>query len=250
MIRFVASGVILLGVAWVTLHFFTKVGTADVVAYNEYTRMPNAGLGQLLAGDVVAVYADDEMERICDLNVDPSSLADSDRSASYVNTLAESLPLFETVAGLFRRILGIGGDESDTQTAFSTAKINFTGAERSLREVSSAPTPDACLCRVAKWLSQGTRVCTVNSALVETRVSSGSERVSRTLAVHLARHVNFVFPEVYEQCGVEYTAEAKIAEQQLCNDGSYRIPFDAMMRRQLNLIDERPFSPAVLRPAQ
>lgn len=249
MARILRSGaiiVILLAVGWMSLHFLTKVGTADVIAYNEFQRPAASGTRQLSAGDVVILYDNGDMMPICDLNLEQSKFADTDMTSSYVNTLAESLPFFARVAHTFGAISGNGKatKDLDTSPVFSSHLI-FQGKEFSLREISSAPITDTCQCEMAQWATRGIRVCTVNAAMVETRNIStpeGPKTSSRTVAVTLARHTNFVTPQQFENCKIEPTKESQVVQQRLCNDGQGQLPLDVRARRLLNLIDERPFS--------
>lgn len=249
MSRYIASTVVLLVVAWIGLYFATKVGRADVIVKNEYSRDTNAGLGQVSAGDVLVVYPDYSMEPLCDLNLDKASVATTTLSETYFNAFAESFSFFVTVMNQLYRIAGLGGGEDaggenavPVKYTSGHGQLRFFGKEESIREVSSAPTTDECLCKTARQLSLGRRVCTVNATLVETQLLAtavGPQASYRTIAVKLARHPNFVTAEKFKACGVDYTKEAKIAEQTLCNDGAYRFPLDAELRTRFGLIEKR-----------
>lgn len=242
----------LLFMSWIGLHFLTKVGPGDVIAYNSFQRSAPSGNRQLLAGDVVILYDNGDMVPICDLNLDQANFTDTDLTSFYVNTLAESLPFFERVATAFRKIATDKADSESPQGASRTepgAHLVFEGKERSLREVSSAPISDTCQCKMARWASRGIRVCTVNAALVETRHirrASGDQLASRTVAVTLARHTNYVMPAQFEACGIPVTPEAKLVQQSLCNEHD-ELPLDVRARRMLNLIAERPYTPIAAR---
>lgn len=247
MIRNIAIIVGLLMLGWVGLHFLTKVGTADVIAYNDFQRPAESGARQLLAGDSVVVYDDGHMERLCDLNLGAENFNETDLTSRYVNTLAEALPFFDRVATVFRRIVTDDAVQHGQDSGSVTGtRIDFVGKERSLREVEGAPTPQSCLCRMARFASLGNLVCTVNSALIQTVLAetpSGPQVSSKTVAVTLARHPVIFQSELLSACNVQPVAPAR---QSYCNDGEIDMPLDVWARQRLNLIDERPFTPVAL----
>ena len=249
MLRRLSLAVLLLAVAWIGLHYLTKVGKADVIAYKAYQRPAGPGHDGLLPGDVVVLYRDSAMEPICDLQLEADARRDAPLDSTYVNSLGQSLPFIVAVGNAFRGMLGLTPSDDAGPLAANAGQFSFSGFERSIDVEGVAGLSDACECRIARAAARGDRVCTINAALIESvrvpvsEAASGFQSVTRTVAVTLARHTNFLPEDRFAACGVPYGTAAQQVAQELCNDGEV-LPLDVQMRRRLNLIDEvaRPMS--------
>lgn len=249
MLRRLSLAVLLLAFAWIGLHYLTKVGKADVIAYKAYQRPAGPGHDGLLPGDVVVLYRDSAMEPICDLQLAADARHDAPLDSTYVNSLAHSVPFIVTVGNAFRGMMGLSPTDDAGPLAANAGEFSFSGFERSIDVEGVAGLSGACECRIARAAARGDRVCTINAALIESvRVpvsdaASGFQSVTRTVAVTLARHTNFLPEDRFAACGVIYGTAAQQVGQELCNDGEV-LPLDVQMRRRLNLIDEvaRPMS--------
>ena len=246
--------VLLLAGAWIGLHTLTKVGKADVIAYKAYQRPAGPGHDGLLPGDVVVLYRDSAMEPICDLQLEADARRDAPLDSTYVNSLGQSLPFIVAVGNAFRGMMGLSPTEDAGPLAAHAGQFSFSGFERSIDVEGAAGLSGACECRIARAAARGDRVCTINAALIESvRVPSadpatGVQTVTRTVAVTLARHTNFLPEERFAACNVVAGEAARQVQQELCNDGE-SLPLDVQVRRRLNLIEEvaRPVN-ASLRP--
>ena len=244
------AAVLLLAVSWVSLYYLTKVGKADVIAYREYQRAAGPGHDGYLPGDVVVLYRDGGMERICDLAVESEDRKFASLQSTYVNSLGQSLPFLVSVGHAFREILGLDNPDTSAPIDATSGEFSFSGFERSLSEIGQAGLSDSCACKIARWSARGERVCTINAALIESQrvpLQSGDsagpafQSLTRTVAVTLARHTNFLPEESYAGCGVEMSDRVRQVQQELCNDGE-TWPIDVRLRRMLNVIDEKPRS--------
>lgn len=247
--------VLLLAGAWIGLHYLTKVGKADVIAYKAYQRPAGPGHDGLLPGDVVVLYRDGAMEPICDLQLEADARRDAPLDSTYVNSLGQSLPFIVAVGNAFRGMMGLTPTDDAGPLAVNAGQFSFSGFERSIDVEGGAGLSGACECRIARAAARGDRVCTVNAALIEARdVPAGqagapdalrtvTRTVTRTVAVTLARHTNFLPEERFAACNVVAGEAARQVQQELCNDGE-SLPLDVQVRRRLNLIEEvaRPMS--------
>ncbi len=248
--------VLLLAGAWIGLHYLTKVGKADVIAYKAYQRPAGPGHDGLLPGDVVVLYRDGAMEPICDLQIGADARRVETLESTYVNTLGQSLPFIVAVGNAFRGMMGLTPTDDAGPLAAQAGQFSFSGFERSIDVEGAAGLSGSCECRIARAAARGDRVCTVNAALIEARdVPAGQagapdalRTVTRTVAVTLARHTNFLPEERFAACNVVAGEAARQVQQELCNDGE-SLPLDVQVRRRLNLIEEvaRPVN-ASLRP--
>ena len=246
--------VLLLAGAWIGLHTLTKVGKADVIAYKAYQRPAGPGHDGLLPGDVVVLYRDGAMEPICDLQIEADARRDAALESTYVNTLGQSLPFIVAVGNAFRGMMGLTPTDGADPLATPAGQFSFSGFERSIDVEGAAGLSGSCECRIARAAARGDRVCTVNAALIEARdlpagPSEGPRTVTRTVAVTLARHTNFLPEDRFAACGVGYDEAARQVQQELCNDGQ-SLPLDVQVRRRLNLIEEvaRPVSASLAPP--
>ena len=247
MLKTVSVSILLLAVSWMALHYLTKVGKADVIAYKAYQRPVGAGHYGFLPGDVVVLYQDGDMERICDLQLETETRKVDTLESTYVNSLGQSLPFLVAVGHAFRDMLGLPTPESGETVTATAGVFNFNGFERALNEVDHAGLSEQCACQIARRSFRGERVCTINAALIETRQVPTNLRGhdvqdfhTRTVAVTLARHTNYLPEQSFAACGFEFNDQAQRVQQELCNDGEV-LPLDVRMRRRLNLIEERPF---------
>lgn len=252
MFRYALYAGLLLATAWISLTYLTKVGAADVIAYKKYERPAGPGHAEFLPGDVVLLYDDGAMERLCDLQGDIPEDAQAWNS-TYVNSLGQSIPFVQSVFVAVRDLIGPKSGE-EVAAVVAAGSYRFNGLEQALGEVSSAGLPDDCACRIARWSNRGTRACTVNAALVETRIVQAEgvppQTLNRTVAVTLARHTNFLMDAQYEACGLTPNDQSRIVQQRLCNEGGEEaFPLDVRVRRRLNLIEELPQSSIPAFPA-
>lgn len=247
--------VLLLAGAWIGLHYLTKVGKADVIAYKAYQRPAGPGHDGLLPGDVVVLYRDGAMEPICDLQLEADARRDAPLDSTYVNSLGQSLPFIVAVGNAFRGMMGLTPTDDAGPLAANAGQFSFSGFERSIDVEGAAGLSGSCECRIARAAARGDRVCTINAALIEARdVPAGQagadalRTVTRTVAVTLARHTNFLPEERFAACNVVAGESVRQVQQELCNDGE-SLPLDVQVRRRLNLIEEvaRPVN-ASLRP--
>ncbi len=225
-----------LTVGWFAFYYLTKVSEPDIYAHN-YFKLP-VRAQPVRAGDIV-VLPDEPggMTRLCDLNLDTVQVSGAPVADYYYNSLRESLPRFSRYVAFLAGLVGAAPDAPLADDGKSG--IVFVGEKTALDLVESAPAmTESCECEMARAMSRGERVCTINASLVETRLFEG-QTVSTTVAVTLARHTNYVSEGKFAQCGVPFTRDAAIVQQMLCSDHD-ALPPDVKIRRRLNLIDKEP----------
>lgn len=216
--------------------FISDITRKDVIAANAFPLQVAAE--PLKAGDVVVATDRGGLSRICNAVVADNGFALEERSEIYYNRVQRIMAWTGGLAGSVGLMDPIKADN------ILRTSIPFVGNRSSLNNQQySYANPTACECAIARNLSRGDRVCAVNASLIETSEVLTLENgqithrpVQRALAVNLRRHVMIVDQGTYERCGIPYTDEARITEQQLCSDET-TLPFDVRLRHWLNLID-------------
>lgn len=236
-LAFIALSLAILAVAYFLISDITR---KDIIAANAFTRQIQTE--PLKAGDVVVASSDGRMSRICDAVLEEDGLTLERRSERYFNRaqrIMSSTVGWAVSVGLL--------DEPEAQDALRTS-IPFVGNASSLAlPQPEYANPTSCECAIARSLSRGEKVCQVNASLIETSevvaLDNGqitTRPVERAIAVTLKRHVFYIPRQTFENCNVEYSDKAKLAEQMLCA-GDEKMPFDVKLRQVLNLIDSEPF---------
>lgn len=219
------------------VYFISDITKKDIVAANAFARLAEAE--PLSAGDIVVVPERGKMSRLCNARVAPEHLMAEEKSGRYFNRA------HNIVATAARAAHAVGLiSETRASAMIDRSELRFVGETSALNGGTyTYMNPDECQCAIVRSLARGERVCNVSASLIETgevTQEQGGQSIirptKRSLAVTLKRHVIFMPPEVYAQCGVEYTEAARIAEQKLCTDGA-RLPLDVTLRDRLNLID-------------
>ena len=228
-------------VAGYAYHTATNVTENDVAAYHQFEQ--RTGWFRAFPGDVVAIPPGrSTVEPICSVTVEADFVDVVDLEQTYVNSLGAVLPRFEDAWAF---VIGIINDTAEPEPDI----IDFSGQLRWLTAdgqpdlpqssgLTRSFTPYSCECAMARRLVQGHRVCTVSGALVKGRNGA-------VAAIQFKTYSNFVNPEQFAKCGLDYSRElaerVRELSSQPCN--SPNLPWDAVWRNRLGLIEAQPKQP-------
>lgn len=223
-------------------YLISDITRKDIIAANAFARPVEAE--PLSAGDIVVLPNErGSISRICNAVVSADVLENVPKSEFYFNRaqriVAWSAELAEQMGLL---------EAKKAEDVVRSSGLTFVGSASSLMSNEfTYQNPEDCECLMARSMALGERVCTVSASLIETSeawVNEGGEAkfrpVERSLAVTLRRHVVYLPQEVFESCGVPFTPEAKLVQQELCDDRT-ALPPDVRLRKYLNLIESKPF---------
>lgn len=226
LVAFVAAGY--------AYHTITNVTESDIAAYHKLDQQ--LGGFRAFPGDVVALSPDGaSAQRICAFSVESQHVDVVEIDQTYVNSLGRVLPRFRDAwAYLSGAVFGEAEAAADA-FEFEGRLLALKGDVRpGLPDTASLTrqlTPVKCECAMAARLLRRQRVCTVHGSLVD----RDNELV---WAIQFKHFSNFVTREQFEACGLPYQPMVMEIGSQQCNVPN--LPWDAVMRNRLGLIEAEP----------